>query len=167
MAVKVHNWLNRFYTNQQGMSLFELVVGLTLMGIVMMLALVIISLNANMISLSYNNTMNRASLSGTMSILRNDIQKLSPDSLIHAESNRLSFYSIDGDYVNYQKSQDKLYRNSDLLLKDLVDDPFQYLNDSLHVVESVEEDITYLRVTLKIEKEGQIIRASELFYLRN
>lgn len=167
MAMKAHNWLRRFYTNQQGMSLFELVVGLTLMGIVMMLALVIISLNANMVSLSYNNTMNRASLSSTLSVLRTDVQKLSPDSVIHAESNQLSFYSIDGEYVNYQKSQDKLYRNSDLLLENLVDDPFQYLNDSLNVVESVDEDFTYLRVTLKIEKKGQIIRASELFYLRN
>ncbi len=153
--------------NQKGMSLFELVVGFMLMAIVLGLAITIISLNANMINISFDNTFNRASLAKTIDVVRSDVQKLSPDSVLHAESNRLTFYSIDGNYVDYRKSQDKLYRNGELLLEDLVAEPFAFLNDSLNVVESVNHNFCFVRLTLEVEKKGQSIRAEGVFYLRN
>lgn len=153
--------------SEKGMTLYELVISLVITLVVLTLAIFIISLNGQMIQLNYNRSMNRSEALNALRKMRSDIQKLSPDSLIHAQPDQLTFYDIDGNYINYQMSGNTLYKNNQLIVGNLVQEPFDYLNDKLNPVESVQDTICFIKVDVEIQNKGQVQRASEVLYLRN
>lgn len=167
MKAKIKKQFTIIGNNQNGFTFIEMIVSLTVMGFITIVVVGMIGLSAKINQQVYWDSVARSELNVAMERLRVDTQQISPDSLLHSEADRLTFYDIDKNYVNYHMVANDLFRNDQLLLKDLDSAPFKYYDADLTEVSLPGQTIAVIEVTLKINRGGRTHQQQERFYARN
>lgn len=156
-----------FFRNQDGFTLMEMIVSLTIMGFITIVVVGMIGLSAKINQEVYWGSVARSELNVAMERLRIDIQQLSPDSVLHSVADRLTFYDMDKNYVNYHMVANDLFRNDKLILKNMDGAPFKYYDAALTEVTLPGQVIAVIEVTLKINRGGRTYQQQERYYARN
>lgn len=152
--------------DNSGFTLIELAVGLTIMGMLSLVVAGLFTLGSESVNRVYNTAGGRAAMRNAQQVLRSDIQKLSADSLLHTEKDQLTFYDIDGVYVNYRIVDHNLLRNDRTILTGILNKPFEYLNEDLKKAKGGSE-VCFVEVELQISPQGHIQQSRNLYYVRN
>ncbi len=119
----------------EGFTLMELVVVIVIMGILALVVTGITSFSARTFSRVFNSTQVRWELRNAMERLQRDFRRLSPDSLLRIEPNRVTFYDIDHQYVDIQLARGELRRNGEVILKNVTNtNIFSYFNQNMQAV---------------------------------
>ncbi len=154
-------------SSENGFTLIELVTVIVIMGVLVGLSIGIIAVSGESVQQVFNQTNSRSELRMAMRVFRNDFQKLSVDSILTAQSDQLSFYDIDGNYVNYHMVGYNLVRNNENFLNNVRANPFEYLDQDYIQVESAADLISFIRLNLIIERNGHTKTLTDVFYARN
>ncbi len=153
--------------DQSGFTLMELIISMIIMGIVLSFSVGIIALNGEAVKRIYTQSSGSSEIRNALRQMRADIQKMSADSILHALPDRLAFYDIDGNYINYHIINDKLLRNNQTMLDNLNQTPFVYRDADFQPISSPVNAIQFVEVTLTFSKNEQTFRYTDVFYVRN
>ena len=152
--------------NERGYTLMELVLVITITIVLSVVVVDIIYLQA----VSFNKTFNRSLLLGewrkTLGQMRQDLQEIDPNNIKVMNNDRLTFSDFDGQTIDYAYTPDVLTRNGTKLADWVKSDPFQYLDESQNVT-AISDSLTFIRVTLDFDRNGNTVQLSELLYIRN
>lgn len=159
--------MQKIGNGEHGYSMLELIVVISVFGIIAGLAIGIISLNGQTIQRVYTNSLGRSELRKAVKMMRVDFQKLSSDSLLHTDSTRIAFYDLDNNYINYHMVGALLLRNSEVLLRNVQENPFTYRDADYAVIHMGGTPVAYVQVNLAVNINGQVQRISDVFYVRN
>ncbi len=160
-------YLKKIIRMQEGFTLVELTVTIVVLGILLGLATGIVALSAESISQTFSVTGARTELRDARRALRSDIQKMSADSLLTAQSDEITFYDQDGNYVNYHMVGSSLLRNDAVLLENVQSAPFGYRDESFNQISSPLNLIRYVELSITITYNGEVRSVSDMFYVRN
>ena len=153
--------------DQSGFTLLELIVSIILLGILLSFSVGIIALNGEAVKRIYIQSSGSAEVRNTFRQMRADLQRLSADSILHALPNRLTYYDINGIYINYHMIGNNLLRNDRIILYNLNQAPFSYRDKNFQQISSPVNAIKYVEVQLFFSKNEQTFRFTDIFYVRN
>lgn len=161
----------RILHDEHGVSLLELILVMVMVGII---SGFIASLLYYEITI-YNRLVG---MTGSTQITRNTLQMLSrdlrhigaPDSIYQASGDSIRFDDIDDVMLSYKFSNDKIYRNSDLVQEGITDLTFQYFDNSgnvLSVPVNNPAEIQAIAVELVATVNGQALTYNTTIQPRN
>jgi len=121
-------------------------------------------------AVNFNKVFDRSLLLGewrkTLGQMRQDLQEIDPSNIKVMNNARLTFSDFDGSTIDYAYTPDMLTRNGTKLAGWIKSDPFQYLDESQNVT-TISDSLTFIRVTLDFDRNGNTMQLSELLYIRN
>jgi len=113
-----------------------------------------------------NQTVGLTDSRKVIGLLRRDIQNLVVENINTINNDKFEFTDNDGEVVNYVVSGTDLYRNEDIVLSGLTENPFRYLNIDQEAT-TVEDSIKFIGVTLSIVRNSENVTMEEIIYARN
>ena len=94
------------------------------------------------------------------------VQEIATDNITEIQSNRLTFTKIKKKKIDYQYAPNTLTRNGATVAEWVQADPFQYLDGDQNVTTD-SDSLTFIRVSMSLNRSGKAIKLSELLYIRN
>ncbi len=162
----------RLPKEEDGFSLMELIVVLVLIGSISAIAYGVVLLNARTFGTLSGEISTRWELRKTLNIMREDFLELNPANILSfSNGNEIYFKKINGDKVRYSYSNQTLSRRKnseawEVLLTNVTNSPFAYFDSNMNSTTNKDE-IVYIKVSLAVNKNGNVRSAEDLFFLRN
>ena len=155
-----------FFRRQGGYTLIEAVVVIMIIIVLSVVVVDIIYLQAANFTQVFNRSILLGEWRKALFEIRGDVQEIATDNITEMQSNRLTFTNFDGQKIDYQYAPNTLTRNGATVAEWVQADPFQYLDGDQNVTTD-SDSLTFIRVSMSLNRSGKAIKLSELLYIRN
>ena len=152
--------------NENGYTLFEVVVASIVFGILGVIAVGVIANQSESFNQVLNQTVALTDSRKVIQMLRRDIQNLTVSNINTMNSDEFDFTNNDGDEIVYEISGSDLIRNDDIILSGLTAGPFSYLNIDQETT-GVQDSVKFIGVNLSILRNSESVVMEEIIYARN
>ncbi len=128
--------------NISGFTLIELVTSIVIVGVLSLFVSSFIFYEVNNFVFSNSRQQTVQDSRWALQLISKDLRQIvTPDSILYASGDSLSFYNVDTDVVVYTYSGNQILRNGDLLLSSVDSCGFRFYNNEGDVISSPVEDV--------------------------
>ena len=168
---EVSKGLRRFYFGKQGFTLLELVVVIVLVGILSLFTGTIILYEIDQYRFLARSQRDLQNSRMMVRVMTRDLRQItSADSILHADTDSLRFYNVDGEIVAYRFSNSRLVRNGDLMMNAVSEFEFGFFDADGSAISSPvsePEDIYSISFAVTTTSNGRPLTFSTRVQPRN
>lgn len=126
-----------------GFTLIELVISIVIVGVLSLFVSSFIFYEVNSFVFSTSRQQTVQDSRWALQLILKDLRQIAtPDSILYASADSLSFYNVDTDIVTYTYSSNQILRNGDLLLSSVDSCGFRFYDNEGDILSSPVGDVT-------------------------